>query len=127
MKQILLIFALLFAAASSTDPVLRHADGSVTIDTSTLRTRDGYNGPTPLLIYLDSDERISKIEVLPNDESPAYWQMVEEKLSTAWNGVPADQVRTFRVDAVSGATFSSYAFISNVRAGIACYLDSKQQ
>jgi uncharacterized protein with FMN-binding domain len=50
-----------------------------------------------------------------------------EGLSKAWNGVPADEAVKLEVDAVSGATFSSDAIISNVRAGISCYLESKKR
>jgi len=112
-------------AAVTTPPVVKHANGAVTIDTSTLKASEGCFGPTPLIIHLDSLERVSKIETLPNDETPEYWQVVVEKLSTAWNGVSAQKVKDLKVDAVSGATYSSEGFISNVQAGIAYYLSEK--
>lgn len=70
-------------------------------------------------------KRPDGIEFLPNDETPSYWQMAVDKLSHAWDGVPADKVSSLEVDAVTGATYSSEGIISNVRAGIACYLESK--
>lgn len=125
MRRALLIIIILAATAAATTPIVKHPGGVVTIDTSTLKASEGCFGPTPLLIHLDSLECISKIEPLPNAETPAYWQLVLDKLSTAWNGIPADKVKELKVDAVSGATYSSEGFISNVQTGIAYYLESK--
>jgi len=125
-KRLFLILTLIAATAATTSPVKKHADGSVTIDTSTLKTVEGYMGPTPLVVYVDAQGLVSRIEALPNEETPAYWRLAMEGLSKAWNGVPADEAVKLEVDAVSGATFSSDAIISNVRAGISCYLESKK-
>ncbi len=125
-KRLFLILTLIAATAATTSPVKKHADGSVTIDTSTLKTVEGYMGPTPLVVHVDALGLVSRIEALPNEETPAYWRLAMEGLSKAWNGVPADEAVKLEVDAVSGATFSSDAIISNVRAGISCYLESKK-
>ena len=125
-KRFLLVLTLIAATAATTSPVKKHADGSITIDTSTLKTVEGYMGPTPLVIHVDAQGLVSRIEALPNEETPAYWRLAMEGLSKAWNGVPADEAVKLEVDAVSGATFSSDAIISNVRAGISCYLESKK-
>ena len=125
MKKAILLISLLVAVCATTTPVQKRPDGSITINTSTLKAAEGYFGPTPIVIHLDSHERVSGIEFLPNNETPSYWQMAVEKLSHAWDGVSADKVSTLKVDAVSGATYSSEGIISNVQAGIACYLESK--
>lgn len=125
MKRILLLLIIIGATAAAVSPVTKHKDGTVTIDTRTLKATEGCFGPTPLLIHLDAKDRVSRIEALPNDETPAYFDQVVEKLSGAWNGVPASKVKEVKVDAVSGATYSSEGFISNVQAGIEYYLDSK--
>ena len=127
MKRIILIIALVAATAAGNTPVTRHPDGTVTIDTSTLKTEEGFMGATPLLIHLDAQDKITRIEALPNDETPAYWEAAFGKLSAAWKGVKADKVQEMKVDAVSGATFSSNAIISNVRAGVSCYLETKSK
>ena len=118
----LFILSLLLLVAATTTPVKKHQDGSVTIDTSSLKAIEGCFGPTPVIIHLDSRERVSKIEFLPNYETPSYWELVVSKLSHAWDGVPADKVSSFKVDAVSGATYSSEGLISNVQVGISYYL-----
>ncbi len=125
-KRLLLVLTLIAATAATTSPVKKNADGSVTVDTSTLKTVEGYMGPTPLVIHVDAQGLVSRIEALPNEETPAYWRLAMEGLSKAWNGLPADEAVKLEVDAVSGATFSSDAIISNVRAGISCYLESKK-
>ena len=86
-NRILLILALVVATVAATSPVKKHPDGSVTIDTSTLRAVDGYMGATPLIIHLDENDRVSCIESLPNEETPAYWKLAEEGLSKVWNGI----------------------------------------
>jgi len=124
-KTLFAIAAMVTLIAATTTPVKKQQDGSVTIDTSTLKASEGCFGPTPIIIHLDSLERVSQIEILPNEETPSYWQLVVDKLSHAWDGVPADKVSTRKVDAISGATYSSEGFISNVQTGIAYYLESK--
>ena len=47
---------------------------------------------------LDSKGRVSRIEPCPNDETPSYWKLVVDKLSGAWDGVPADKVKDVKVD-----------------------------
>ena len=126
-KRLLLVLTLIAATAATTSPVKKNADGSVTIDTSTLKTVEGYMGPTPLVVHVDAQGLVSRIEALPNEETPAYWRLAMEGLSKAWNGWSADEAVKMEVDAVSGATFSSDAIISNVRAGISCYLESKKR
>jgi len=124
MKRFILIAGLL-ALAATTSPVKKQADGTVTINTTTLKADEGCFGPTPVIIHLDAQERVSKIEALPNGETPSYWSLVMEKLSTVWNGLPATEAASLEVDAVTGATYSSEGLISNVRSGLIYYLQSK--
>lgn len=133
MKRILILLGVLAVLALSAAvaavampgaPVNRHKDGTVTIDTRTLKAADGCFGPTPLLIHLDVKQQVSRIEALPNDETPQYFRLAADKLLHAWDGVPARKVKDVKVDAVSGATYSSEGVISNVQAGIDYYLET---
>lgn len=126
MRIIIILLALLVAVAATSTPVKKQHNGITTINTSTLNAVEGCFGSTPVIIHLDSLERVSKIEFLPNNETPSYWQLVVEKLSHAWDGVPANKVNAVQVDAVSGATYSSEGLISNVQTGIKYYLESKE-
>ena len=88
MKRILILMGVLAlsaavaAVAMPGAPVTRHKDGTVTIDTRTLKAADGCFGPTPLLIHLDAKQQVSRIEALPNDETPQYFRLVVDKLKT---------------------------------------------
>ncbi len=79
----------------------------------------GYAGPVPLEIYV-SNGRIDSIVALSNSESPRFFGRLEAGgLTKAWNGKTLQEAQTLNVDAVSGATYSSNAYIANVRAGAA--------
>ena len=123
MKKFLLCLCALVLMGAGPSPVKKLPDGGVLINTSSLKAEDGFMGPTPLILHLDAKGRITRIEALPNQETPEYWKMAFDELCKAWYGVPAAQVASHKVDAVSGATYSSEGIISNVRAGIAYYID----
>lgn len=115
----------LFLAFSPEEPVIRHKDGMVMINTTTLCAKyEGYNGPTPLVIYL-KDKKVVKIEALPNAETPQYFLLLEdESFFSRWNGLTASEAAELEVDTVSGATWSSDAVIHNVRKGLIYYLEN---
>ena len=115
----------LFLAFSPEEPVIRHKDGMVMVNTTTLCAKyEGYNGPTPLVIYL-KDKKVVKVEALPNKETPQYFLLLEdEKFFSRWNGLTASEAAELEVDTVSGATWSSDAVIHNVRKGLIYYLEN---
>lgn len=82
----------------------------------------GYGGPVPLDIYI-SDGKIVGIEPLQNAESPNFFKRAKA-LFDQWIGKTPEEALGMKVDAVSGATFSSNAIISNVDAGLAYYQGS---
>ena len=68
----------------------------------------GYNGNTPLLIALDAENRIMRVVVLPNHETPRFAERVEAGgLYDSWNGLTVEEALDKQVDAVSGATYTS--------------------
>jgi uncharacterized protein with FMN-binding domain len=127
MKKLLslAITSALFLAFAPEEPVIRQKDGMVLINTTTLCAKyDGYNGPTPLVIYL-KDKKVVKVEALPNKETPQYFLLLEdEKFFSRWNGLTASEAAELEVDTVSGATWSSDAVIHNVRKGLIYYLEN---
>lgn len=95
-------------------------DGTSVIHTQSLPgTISGYAGPVPLDIYI-SDGKISDIKALPNAETPSFFERAAEVLSS-WTGKTLAEAEALKVDAVSGATFSSAAIINNVNVGLAYY------
>ncbi len=68
----------------------------------------GFNGPTPLLIALDSERRIKNVALLENHETPGYAKRVAEcGFYETWNGLTPEEAINKEVDAVSGATYTA--------------------
>ncbi len=107
-------------AETNTVPVIRMAGNQEIINTTDIgKDITGYAGPVPVEIYA-TDGRIDSIVPLKNAESPKFFgRLLSEGLTRAWNGKTLKEAETLQVDAVSGATYSSNAFIANVRAGVA--------
>lgn len=134
MKRISVIVAItvvaLFSCAVSyaQDPVKTKrvfADGTVSINTSDIcRKVDGFMGPTPLDIRIKNDT-IKDIIPLANEETPAYFRAASALLKK-WIGLSTEKGLTLKVDAVTGATFTSDALIANVRAGLKEYQEYQE-
>ena len=79
----------------------------------------GFNGPTPVEISMVKGV-ITRIEALPNQETPRFFQMVKDSLLTRLVGKTVEEAKALEpdVDAVSGATYSSNAVIRNIRRGL---------
>ena len=78
----------------------------------------GYAGSTPVEIHV-VEGRIEKIVALPNSETPAYFQRVQESpIFTSLVGKTVKEASEVQLDAVTGATWSSKAVIENIRLGL---------
>ena len=123
---VLVIIAIVFICATTGDKDMTKENGVYIVNTTTL-TEDviGYNGTTPLKIYI-KDDKIQKIEALPNEETPRFFEMVKSGLLNKWNGMTVAKAATAEVDAVSGATYSSNAVKANVKAGVKYYQKHKK-
>ncbi len=97
-----------------------------TITTADLcRNVRGYAGPVPVAVTF-SNNKIISIKALPNAETPAYFRRVEQSgIYKQWIGLTPKQAVAKKVDAVSGATFSSRALIENVRAAARAAMKKK--
>ena len=85
----------------------------------------GYGGIVPLLIGVDDSLTITKITLLPNNETFDYVRAIyEDKFIGQWQGVSLDGAVDYRVDAVSGATHTSKAVIAGVRHTAASVVNS---
>ena len=70
----------------------------------------GYNGITPLTIYIDNNDRILEVEVCPNKESRGFLKKVlTSGYMESWNGLSTKEALNHEVDAVSGCTYTSTA------------------
>lgn len=79
----------------------------------------GYAGETPLMIALNTKKEIICVQMLDNQETPGFLQkVVGAGLLKSWDGLkPAKAVKK-KVDAVSGATYSSNSIIETLRAAL---------
>ena len=101
-------------------------DGTQIINTTTLgKGITGYAGEVPLEVYI-KDNKITKIVALPNKETPDFFEEASA-LFAKWQGLETEKAITAKVDAVSGATFSSKAIIANVRAAAQYAAQTKQE
>lgn len=85
----------------------------------------GYGGPVPVEIAL-VDGKIVYVRPLANAETKNFFKRVTDSgLTDIWDGLTAKEAKEKEVDAITGATYSSTALISNVRAGLAALLGEK--
>lgn len=114
------------SGGSADDVMTRSADGTYVVNTTTLApTVKGYAGTTPLKIHIKND-RIVKIEALPNREAHNVFLRAEKGLFGKWTGKHVGEASKQKVDAVSGATYSSNAIKENVKRGLAYYRKHKK-
>ena len=95
------------------------AAGGVTIYSSHPYGDDikGFGGSTPLFIAVDKRGKILAVAPAVNMETPDFWHAVlNSKLFQTWRGLTLQQAATLKVNAVTGATYSSVAVIKTVQA-----------
>ncbi len=104
-------------ASQKTEPMVVLEDGSVRLNTTELgKDIVGYGGTVLLEITLH-EGRVENIRALANSETPGFFKEASVLL-TKWNGQTVEDALKMKVDAVSGATFSSKAIIGNVQRGL---------
>lgn len=77
----------------------------------------GYAGETPLMIALTPEKTVLSVHMLSNEESPMQAMKVRQsELLKSWEGLTLKKARKKKVDAVSGATYTSKSVIKTFRA-----------
>ena len=103
------------------DDTMTKENGMTVINTTTLgKDVQGFLGATPLKIYIQKN-KVVKIEAMKNQETPKYFLKVKKHLLDKWNGVKVKDAKKMKIDAVTGATYSSKAVIENVQLGLDYY------
>ncbi|QVJ82267.1 FMN-binding protein [Xylanibacter ruminicola] len=103
------------------DDTMTKENGMTVINTTTLgKDVQGFLGATPLKIYIQKN-KVVKIEAMKNQETPKYFLKVKKHLLDKWNGVKIKDAKKMKVDAITGATYSSKAVIENVQLGLDYY------
>lgn len=76
----------------------------------------GYGGLVPLLIGIDENLSITRIILLPNNETGYYIEAIYgDKFIGRWKGMNLKDAVQLQVDVISGATHTSKAVIAGVR------------
>ena len=118
---VVLAMGTLFMSQKAAEGIITKTDGMTVINTTALASDvEGYAGTTPVKIYIRNN-KIERVEALPNAETPKYFILIKRNLLDKWNGLHVKDAAKQQVDVVTGATFSSDAVIENVRRGINYY------
>jgi electron transport complex protein RnfG len=117
--------ALCIQSAGLKDDTITKEDGMYVVNTTSLgKDIEGYNGPTPLKIYIKKN-KVVKIEALKNQETPKYYAKVKKAIFDKWNDLKVSEAQKLKVDGVTGATYTSEAVIKNIQLGLDYYKSHK--
>ena len=116
MVSLLLLAA--FTMAHADNVMKKEKDGTYVINTTTLaQDVEGYNGTTPLEIYIKKN-KIVKVVLLKSMETPKYNAKVKKQMIPLYENVKLKKGKKVEVDGVTGATFTSEAVKENVQRGL---------
>ena len=117
--------AVVLMSAGKKDDAITKENGTYVVNTTTIaKDVEGYNGPVPVKIYIKKN-KVEKVEFLKNQETPKYNAKVKKALQGKWDGQKVKDAAQLKVDAVTGATFTSEAIIKNVQLGLEYYQKNK--
>ena len=106
------------------DQNMTKANGQTVVNTTNISSKvRGLHGPTPVKIYIKKD-KITKIEALSNRETPDFFNRAKALLKN-YEGKSVKKALSTKVDAVSGATYTSKSLIKNVEQGLQYYNQHK--
>ena len=126
MKKTIIIAAIMLLVAGTTSLDARTKKKAATKKATTsqvIYTGDiankviGYNGTTPLNITVKNGV-IENIEVLENQESPAYLKRAKDKVLPQYIGKTVAEAKKLKPDIATGATYTSEAIIKNIQMGL---------
>ena len=111
-------------SAMPAEEVMSRENGVTIVNTTSLsQSVKGFKGATPVKIYIEKN-KILKIETLPNQETPKYFNKAKTLLEK-FAGMRVTKAAKADVDGVTGATFSSKALKKNVQLGLEYYQKHK--
>ncbi len=105
------------AQTADNDTLRTLADRTVIVNTSALGANiTGYAGKVPLEIHIKNNIVID-VKAMKNEETESFFSEAAVLLDQ-WKGKGIDDAAKMKVDAISGATFSSNAIIGNMQKGL---------
>ncbi|MDR2512016.1 MAG: 4Fe-4S binding protein [Bacteroidales bacterium] len=79
----------------------------------------GYGGETPLRIEVDKNGKISSVQLLDNNETPAFVKrLIDKGFFNSWNGMTIEDAVNSDVDAISGSTMTTSAVIKTLKSDL---------
>lgn len=115
----------LISAGKADDGVMTKSGDVYVVNTTTLGKKvSGYVGATPLKVYIEKN-KITRVELLSNQETPKYNAMIKRKMLPQYVGKTVKELKKGNVDGVTGATFTSNAVKENVRLAVEYYSKKK--
>ncbi len=110
---------LVFCQSFSSSAAKSHKGKKTVVNTTEIgKDIRGYRGPVPVSIHITGNV-IDSIVPLPNSETPRYfYRVVQSGLFKSYKGKTLKEASKITPDAVSGATYTSRAAISNIQLGI---------
>ena len=111
--------SILMSLAPSVETITHEGDTTIVNTTEIGQGIEGYNGATPVKIYIVKD-KVVQVKALRNQETPKYFARAKTLLKQ-WDGKSVSKAQKTKVDAVTGATFSSKSLIQNVEKGLEYY------
>ena len=122
---LVVLAAIMQSATPQADEVMTKENGTYIVNTTTLGKKViGYVDTTPVKIYIKKN-KVEKVEILKNQETPKYNAKVKKAMQGKWDGQKVKDAAQLKVDAVTGATFTSEAIIKNVQLGLEYYQKNK--
>lgn len=89
------------------------------------RDIEGFAGPTPVFVYVDRTGKVVQTAAADNEETPDFFESAWNGTAPHWQGLTAAEAAALKVDAVSGATYSSMAIVRNVQQTLAAYVEAE--
>lgn len=87
----------------------------------------GFQGATPLYVYINASGHIEAVRPINNSETPKFFSRACQVL-LFWKGKTVKEGLVLKPDATTGATFSTEALIKNMHAALkACFATSKEK
>ena len=82
-------------------------------------------GATPLEVFIKNN-KVVKVEALPNHEGPKFLDKVKQGLFPKFSGLKVSKAaKASSIDGVTGATYTSRAVKENIAAAVAYYKKNK--
>lgn len=106
----------------------RHADGTCSVNTSTICKARGYRKGTPVEVYFKNG-KVLKVVALKNEETVPYFARIKKFLLPLYNNLKVSKAKKLTertdIDGCTGATFSTKAVQKNIQTAIGYYEKNK--